>query len=258
MRSHARPILSSADLRSAVPVNTSSRFAINRPRRRAFFPSLRDFLLLLPVAILGWQTGCQSGPPHEIGTFRASDLVELNQLEPTLKLDIRYASTNNFMHRPVYREARAFLQRPAAEAVVRAHRSLAAQGFGLMIFDGYRPWSVTKQFWDAASPEERRIEFVANPRKGSRHNRGCAVDLTLYDLKTGKEVTMPSGYDEFSERAYPDYSGGPAEAREKRDRLRRAMEAQGFTVYKAEWWHFDYQDWTQYRILDLPFDQMAR
>lgn len=236
MHSDARPTLPSTDLRSAAP---------------AIVP-------LLLALVLALETGCQHGPPREIGTFRTSDLVELNQLEPTLKLDIRYAGTNNFMHRPMYREARAFLQRPAAEAVVRAHHALAAHGLGLMIFDGYRPWSVTKQFWDAASPEERRIEFVANPQKGSRHNRGCAVDLTLYDLKTGKEVAMPSGYDEFSPRAYPDYSGGPAEAREKRDLLRRAMEAEGFTVYKAEWWHFDYRDWTQYRILDLPFDQIAR
>jgi D-alanyl-D-alanine dipeptidase len=237
MHSDARSISLSTYLRS----NTSS-----------------SWLALLLAAAVVLQTGCQHGPPRERGTFRPSDLVELNHLEPTLKLDIRYAGTNNFMHRPMYREARAFLQRPAAEALVRAHRALAAQGFGLMIFDGYRPWSVTKQFWDAASPEERRIEFVANPRKGSRHNRGCAVDLTLYDLKTGKEVTMPSGYDEFSERAYPDYSGGPREPRERRDLLRRTMEAQGFTVYKAEWWHFDYQDWTHYRILNLPFDQIVR
>jgi len=211
-------------------------------------------VLFLASTVLQW--GCQSGPPREAGTFRASDLVELNRLDSTLKLDIRYANTNNFMHQPMYREARAFLQRPAVEALVRAHRSLAAQGYGLMIFDGYRPWSVTKLFWDAASPEERRIEFVANPKKGSRHNRGCAVDLTLYDLKTGSEVIMPSGYDEFSERAYPDYAGGPADARERRDVLRRAMEAQGFTVYKAEWWHFDYKDWTQYRIQNISFDQI--
>ncbi len=205
-------------------------------------------------AILAIATGCHTAPPAETGSFRQSDLVELIRLDPTLKLDIRYAGTNNFMGRPMYRQARAFLQRPAAEGLVRAHRALAAQGYGLLIFDGYRPWSVTKQFWDAATEEQRRIEFVANPQKGSRHNRGCAVDLTLFDLKTGKEVLMPSAYDEFSERAYPDYAGGPAEAREKRDVLRRAMEAEGFTVYKAEWWHFDYRDWPQYRIQNQAFE----
>src|SRR5690348_7463742 len=116
---------------------------------------------------------CQSGPPREQGEFKAPDLVELITLDPSLHLDVRYATTNNFMHRPMYRQARAFLQRPAAEALMRAHQSLKAQGYGLLIFDGYRPWSVTKAFWDAATPEQRAIEFVANPQKGSRHNRGC-------------------------------------------------------------------------------------
>jgi len=197
---------------------------------------------------------CQSGPPKEQGGFRAPDLVELRTLDPTLRLDVRYATTNNFMHHPMYREARAFLQRPAAEALVRAHQSLKSQGYGLLIFDGYRPWSVTKAFWDAATSEQRAIEFVANPKKGSRHNRGCAVDLTLCDPATGKEVEMPSGYDEFSERAFPDYAGSSAEARARRDLLRQIMEANGFTVYKAEWWHFDYNDWRHYPILNIPFE----
>src|SRR5262245_21557142 len=117
-------------------------------------------------AILAIATGCHTGPPAETGSFRPSDLVELIRLDPTLTLGLRYAGTDNFMGRPMYRQARAFLQRPAAEALVRAHRTLTAQGYGLLIFDGYRPWSVTKQFWDAATDEQRRIEFVANPQKG--------------------------------------------------------------------------------------------
>jgi D-alanyl-D-alanine dipeptidase len=169
-------------------------------------------------------------------------------------LDIRYATTNNFLHRPVYAQARAFLQRPAAEAVVRAHQVLKPKGYGLLIFDGYRPWSVTKLFWESASEAERKIEFVANPRKGSRHNRGCAVDLTLFELGNGAEVKMPSEYDEFSERAFPNYAGGTPQARAARDLLRQAMEAEGFTVYHAEWWHFDYKDWREYRILNVPFE----
>ena len=137
---------------------------------------------------------------------------------------------------------------------MRANRSLHDKGYGLLIFDGYRPWAVTKTFWDSASDAERKIEFVANPRRGSKHNRGCAVDLTLFDLKTGREVQMPSEYDEFSERAFPDYAGGTAESRAMRDLLRATMEAEDFTVYKAEWWHFDYRDWKQYRILNIPFE----
>jgi D-alanyl-D-alanine dipeptidase/acetyl esterase/lipase len=198
--------------------------------------------------------GCQSGPPKERGPWRESDLVEIAALDPTLRLDVRYATTNNFLRRPVYGQARVFLQRPAAEALVRAGRSLRPRGYGLLVFDGYRPWSVTKLFWDSASDEQRRIEFVADPRKGSRHNRGCAVDLTLYELASEREVGMPSAYDEFSDRAFPDYPGGTAESRALRDLLRQAMEAEGFTVYKAEWWHFDFRDWTRYRILDVPFE----
>ena len=174
-------------------------------------------------------------------------------MDPTIRLEIRYATTNNFLQRPVYSQAKAFLQRPAAEALVRAHRSLKTNGYGIVVFDGYRPWSVTKLFWDSATAEQRRIEFVANPKNGSRHNRGCAADISLFDLSTGKEVTMPSGYDEFTERAFPTYAGGTTESRRLRDLLRAAMEAEGFTVYPAEWWHFDYKDWKQYRIQNIPF-----
>ena len=197
---------------------------------------------------------CQSHPPVERGEFRTADLVELIKLDPTIHLDIRYASTNNFMHRPVYRQARAFLQRPAAEALARVNASLKPRGYALLVFDGYRPWSVTKAFYDAATPQQRKIGFVANPAEGSKHNRGCAVDLTLCDLATGAEVPMPSVYDEFSERAFPTYKGGSPEARAKRDELRSAMEAQGFAVLNEEWWHFDYKDWRQYHILNIPFE----
>jgi|SRR5882672_75265 len=214
----------------------------------------------LPLVLLlaGLLSGCQAVPPKEQGNFRKSDLVEIIKLDPDIRLDIRYATANNFLHRPVYKQARAFLQRPAAVSVVRANHALKAKGYGLLIFDGYRPWSVTKLFWDSASDAEREIEFVANPQKGSRHNRGCAVDLTLYELATGKEVGMPSEYDEFSERAFPEYQGGTAESRALRDLLRQTMEAEGFTVYKAEWWHFDYNGWKEYPILNIPFEKLGK
>jgi len=207
--------------------------------------------ILLGTVLL---TSCRTGPPRESGTFRDTDLVEFVRLDPTIQLDIRYATTNNFMHRRMYTQPRAFLQRPAAEALVRVNQSLRAKGYGLLVFDAYRPWSVTKLFWDAATAEQRKIEFVANPRKGSRHNRGCAVDVTLFDLQTGRAVTMPSDYDEFSERAFPNYTGGPTESRVARDLLRASMEAEGFTVYPSEWWHFDYRDWRQYQILNIAFE----
>jgi CubicO group peptidase (beta-lactamase class C family)/D-alanyl-D-alanine dipeptidase len=193
-------------------------------------------------------------PPVEEGEFRDPELVDLAMLDPTIKLDIRYASTNNFMGASFYTQARAFLQRPAAEAVLAAHRSLKKKGYGLLIHDAYRPWLVTKMFWDG-TPESQKI-FVADPSSGSRHNRGSAVDLTLYDLKTGKPVRMVGGYDEFSTRAYPEYPGGTSLERWHRELLRREMEAQGFTIYEFEWWHFDHRDWNQYPILNLEFEAL--
>ncbi|MFY9344017.1 MAG: serine hydrolase [Planctomycetota bacterium] len=182
---------------------------------------------------------------------RPSELVDLAALESGLKFELVYGTANNFLGTPVYPAgARAKLQRAAAEALVRVHQALAARGYGLWVFDAYRPWSVTKVFWDA-TPDELR-HFVADPARGSRHNRGCAVDLTLYDLATGKPVAMPSGFDEFTPRAYPDYPGGTSAQRWHRELLRSAMAAEGFTVYEHEWWHFDFAGWQQYPIGNEP------
>lgn len=208
---------------------------------------------LKPVAKLR-EEALAARPPAEKGTFREPDLVQLNQLDPTIKLDIRYATTRNSLGAPLYLEPRAYMQRPAAEAVVRASQRLHGLGYGLLIHDSYRPWYVTKMFWEGTPPEKRI--FVADPEQGSRHNRGCAVDLTLYDLKTGEPVRMTGGYDEMSERSYPFYPGGTARERWHRDLLRWAMEAEGFAVYEEEWWHFDYKDWKQYPILNLTFEQL--
>ena len=195
-----------------------------------------------------------AAPPEEKGSFRKSDLVELAPLDRSIRLDIRYATSNDFLGTPVYTQARAFLQRPAAEALVRAVRRLQPFGFGLLIHDGYRPWYITKIFWDATGPEGKI--FVADPAQGSRHNRGCAVDLSLYDLKTDQPVEMTGLYDEMSPRSFPDYPGGTSLQRWRRDLLRWAMEAEGFTVYESEWWHFDYQDWHEYAILNIPFEKL--
>jgi D-alanyl-D-alanine dipeptidase len=193
-------------------------------------------------------------PPVQPADVRKPDLVELVTIDPTIHLDIRYATSNNFMGRPFYREARAFLQRPAAEAAVRANRKLRAYGYGLLIHDGYRPWYVTKMFWDA-TPEDKK-KFVADPKKGSNHNRGGAVDLSMYELVTGKPVEMTGTYDEMSDRSYPDYPGGTSLQRWHRDLLRAAMESEGFKVYKVEWWHFDYKDWAAYPVMNIPFDRI--
>jgi D-alanyl-D-alanine dipeptidase len=193
-------------------------------------------------------------PPVETGRFRPPELADLATLDPAIRLDIRYAGQANFLSTPVYSQARAFLQKPAARALLRAHRALKRHGYGLLIHDAYRPWYVTKIFWDATPPDKR--DYVADPAQGSRHNRGCAVDLTLYELSTGRAVEMPSLYDEMSERAWPGYAGGTAEQRRLRDLLRAAMEKQGFTVYPKEWWHFDYREWSKYAIGNLRFEEI--
>ena len=197
----------------------------------------------------------QDGPPKEDRAFRETDLVELLTLDPTMRLDVRYAGKNNEFGRPFYSEARAFLQRPAAEALVRVNRALKAKGYGLLVFDGYRPWSVTKQFWDL-TPADKKV-FVANPKKGSRHNRGGAVDLTLYDLATGREADMGGKYDEMTPRSYVTYEKGPKDALRRRELLIDEMGKEGFFVYAFEWWHFDWKDFRDYAVLDVPFGSIG-
>jgi D-alanyl-D-alanine dipeptidase len=194
-------------------------------------------------------------PPAEPPAKRAFELVDLTTVDPSIKLDVRYASANNFLGFPLYERSAAYLQRPAAEALGRVERSLKLKGYGLLIHDGYRPWFVTKMFWDA-TPESAHM-FVADPSQGSRHNRGCATDLSLYDLKTGKAVEMTGGYDEMSPRSYAAYVGGTSRQRWLRDLLRTAMESQGFAVYPEEWWHFDYKDWSDYAIGTATFSQLS-
>jgi D-alanyl-D-alanine dipeptidase len=193
-------------------------------------------------------------PPVEDGSFLPADLVELTRLDPSIRLDVRYATTNNFLGSVFYAEARAFLQRPAAEAVVRAHRALAPLGYGLLVHDGYRPWYVTKTFFDTTPPDKKWL--VADPAQGSRHNRGAAVDLTLYDLRSGAVIEMPSTYDEATPRAYAFYPGGTSLQRWHRALLRRVMEEEGFTVNPEEWWHFDYNDWRRYALGNVAFDRI--
>ncbi len=213
------------------------------------------FALLVLFLILSFQAFAQEGPPKEENK-REARLVELITLDPSIKLDIRYATENNFVGKKVYPEARAFLQKPAAKALVKVHQKLKKQGLGLVIFDGYRPWSITKLFWEVTSEDKRK--FVANPAKGSKHNRGCAVDLSVFDLKTGQLIDMPSGYDEFTERASPDYAGGTEKERANRDMLRRLMEEAGFTVNPNEWWHFDFKNWEKYAIYDISFTEAEK
>lgn len=193
-------------------------------------------------------------PPAEPPPKRKMDLLPLAQVDPTIKFDIRYATANNFMGFPLYQMPGAYLQRPAAEALGRVAKALKAKGYGLLIHDAYRPWFVTKMFWDATPVPDHM--FVGDPAHGSRHNRGCAVDLTLYDLKTGRPVPMTGRYDEMSKRSYSYYIGGTSHQRWDRALLRQAMEKEGFEVLNEEWWHFDYKDWADYPIGNVSFGQL--
>ena len=209
---------------------------------------------LLPVDSLREAALAQRPPPQPAGLSKP-DLVDLTTLDRRIKLDIRYATSNDFLGSAMYTSAKAFLQRPAAEALRRALLWLVPQGYGILIHDAYRPWYVTRMFWDA-TPDSLHM-FVANPDSGSKHNRGCAVDLSLYDLKTGAPVRMVGGYDEFSPRSYADYPGGTSLQRWYRALLRAAMEREGFRGIPEEWWHFDYKDWQRYPVLNLSFEELA-
>lgn len=208
-----------------------------------------------PVAEL-MQEALHAEAPVPAPGMRAPDLVDLSGIASGFRFDVRYATSRNFLGTPVYSSSHAFMERPAAEALVRVLAVLRLQGYGLLIFDAYRPWYVTKLFWDATPPDKHN--FVANPEPGSMHNRGCAVDLTLYDLRTGQPVSMPSGYDEMTERAFSDYPGGTAGERASREILRKAMVQEGFFPLHDEWWHFDYKDWSLYPVQNVRFEDIGK
>jgi len=198
-------------------------------------------------------------PASAAGRIKADDpkrLIELITLDPAIKLDMRYATANNFTGRVLYDEARAFLAAPAAQAVARASKAAQADGFGLTIYDAYRPWRITKKLWDA-TPIGPKKEYVANPKRGSKHNRGCAVDLTLHDLRTGQLVEMPSEFDDFSEKAHRDYMGATPAALTNRARLQGYLEAEGFVGLSNEWWHFDFTGWEQFPVMDIAFNKIT-
>jgi zinc D-Ala-D-Ala dipeptidase len=198
--------------------------------------------------------GAVSTPTTATQKIFLDKLIEIKPDTAGLRLDLRYASTNNFTGRVLYSQARAFLQAVAATALGRAQAAAMADGYGLTIFDAYRPWRVTKQLWDATPRSQRN--YVANPKRGSRHNRGCAIDLSLHLLETGALVEMPSAFDDFSQRAHRDFMGASENAIANRERLARYMEGEGFIGMSNEWWHFDYQDWRNFPVLDLPFEDL--
>ncbi|POF62257.1 D-alanyl-D-alanine dipeptidase [Novacetimonas maltaceti] len=242
-------------LRSALLVTVSFHFLLHAAHAASPpAPAIFHITPTRPIPELLEQAQ-KATPPAPAAGERKPDLVDLASLSPDFHFDVRYATDRNFIGYPVYSSSHAYMERPAAQALVRVQKALHAQGYGLLVYDAYRPWYVTKLFWDATPPD--RHQFVADPASGSMHNRGCAVDLTLYDLKSGQPVPMPSGYDEMTPRAYADYTGGTKDARENREILRAAMAREGFTQLPEEWWHFDYRDWRDYPVQNIRFEDIG-
>jgi D-alanyl-D-alanine dipeptidase len=187
-----------------------------------------------------------------IKTNPANELIEIKKAIPSIVLDIRYATKDNFMKQVMYKEARAFARKPVVQQLKVIQAELAKKGYGLKIFDAYRPYAITIAFYEKASDKN----FVANPAKGSKHNRGCAVDLTVIDLKTGKELSMPTPYDSFAPEAAPHFNDLPEQIKKNRDFLITTMQAHGFKVIYNEWWHFDFNGWQDYDLMDIPFQQL--
>ena len=180
------------------------------------------------------------------------ELVELKSIVPGLQLEIHYATPDNFMKRTLYPVSRAFLRKPAAEALRDVQAELKAQGLGLKVFDGYRPYRVTVAMWNQIHNED----YVANPAKGSRHNRGCAVDLTLIELATGSQLEMPTGYDSFEPTAAHGFEPVNDIARRNRELLKDVMTRHGFEAFASEWWHYDFAGWREYELMDIPLESL--
>lgn len=183
-------------------------------------------------------------------TAQEKHLVDLASLG--IPLDIRYATADNFMKKPLYPVAKAYLRAPAAQALAEANRELATRGLGIKVYDAYRPYRVTEAMWEPI----KNPDYVADPAKGSRHNRGAAVDLTLIDLKTGAELPMPTGYDDFTERAAHAFTDLPADALANRELLRDVMVKHGFEPLPSEWWHYDFRGWEAFELMNVGLEDL--
>lgn len=183
-------------------------------------------------------------------------MVELKSLIPGIAYDLRYASRNNFMKRQMYppNTNLTYLRLPAANALLKVQKELNETGYGLKIFDAYRPYSVTVKFWELVKDER----YVANPAKGSGHNRGISVDLTIINSSTGKELDMGTGFDNFTDSAHQSYTGLPEEVLQNRLLLKSLMCKYGFKALDTEWWHYFIPESSKYEILDIDFKKLEK
>lgn len=239
---------------------------LNKIRKR--FNIQLSWLFIFSISLFGHANAQDSGfvrPPvtDKQDVYRAQvkkdsskRMVELKGLIPGIVYDLRYASTNNFMRRLMYPEktTTTFMRLPAATALQKVQKELNENGLGLKIFDAYRPYSVTVKFWELVHDER----YVANPSKGSGHNRGIAVDLTIINLKTGRELNMGTGFDNFTDTAHQNFTNLPEEILQNRGLLKSTMEKYGFKALDTEWWHFYLINGTKFEILDIDFKKLKK
>ncbi len=200
---------------------------------------------LTPTNLDGYKASLASNPDKE--------LVDLEKFIPGIILDIRYATTNNFTGAKIYNMAKAYARRPVAAALKSAQNEFKKLGYGIKVYDGYRPYSATVKFYEVMKGD---TVYVASPYKGSKHNRGCAVDITLIDLKTRKELKMPTEWDTAAKESWAAAPVSDSRIAENRRSLISIMEKNGFKVYTAEWWHFDFIGWQKYEVMDINFEEL--
>jgi len=206
---------------------------------------LLPLLFVLACATTGLVVQDRADYERAVRADADNQLVDLETLD--IPLDVRYATPNNFMKTTLYPVAKAYLRAPAARALVDVQRELAAQELGIKVFDAYRPYRVTVAMWEPI----KNPDYVADPAKGSRHNRGAAVDLTLIDLKTGAELAMPTPYDDFTSRAAHAFNELPEDVLKNRALLRDVMTKHGFEPLPSEWWHYDFGGWERFALMDV-------
>lgn len=185
----------------------------------------------------------------------AKALVDIKERIPGIVVDLRYAGTRNFMHQQLYPSvSTTYLRKPVADALALAQKELNKKGLGLKIFDAYRPYSISKKIWDLVKDER----YAASPKKGSRHNRGIAVDLTLINLTSNEELNMGTDFDNFSDSAHHAFTRLPATVLQNRRLLRSTMQKYGFEAQTTEWWHYSIHHLKYFEVLDISFTDLAK
>jgi D-alanyl-D-alanine dipeptidase len=225
---------------------------------------MKKAFFIVCILTFGWEANAQYKYGLKPMTYTAyvesvrsdpkKELIDLEKFVPGLVLDIRYATKNNFTGEQIYTLSKAYARRPVAESLKKIQAELKTQGLGIKIFDAYRPYKATVKFYEVYHD----TTYVASPYRGSRHNRGCALDLTVIDLKTGEELKMPTGYDSFKKEAWPSTPVSDPVIRGNRKLLIDVMEKYGFKVNGSEWWHYDFKGWKNYEVMDIDFEELEK